>query len=92
MPAYRHHNHGQLIISFNVEFPDTIPAESFQYLEKALPPRPELPTIPKDHHVDEVVLEDADLTRQQRARGDDDMMDEDEDGHPQGAGVSCQNQ
>jgi len=91
MPAYRHHNHGQLIISFNVEFPESIPSEAFEHLEKALPARPALPKIPKDFIVDEVSLEDADPTRQQRARGADDM-DEDEDGHPQGAGVSCQNQ
>lgn len=85
MPAYRHHNHGQLIISFEIDFPTHLDAEAMAQLESALPARPTLPTPPKDHHVEEVVLEDADLTRQSRARGDDEMEEDDE--HPQGTGV-----
>ena len=91
MPAYRHHNHGQLILSFNIDFPKTLPPEAEQYLEKALPSRPKLPKLPKDHLIDDVTLEDADLTRQARARAADEM-EEDEEGHQHGQGVSCQNQ
>ena len=90
MPAYRHHNHGQLIILFTVDFPETLTAEALQLIEQALPERPKIPKAPKDHHIEEVVLADADLTRQARARGADDDMDEDD--QPQGQGVSCQNQ
>lgn len=91
MPAYRHHNHGQLIIKFNITFPETLSPEAIQFLESALPARPELPKVPSNHHVDEVVLEDADFSKAQRARGDDAMDEDEEHGH-QGHGVSCQNQ
>ncbi|CAD6567196.1 MAG: Type I HSP40 co-chaperone [Cyphobasidiales sp. Tagirdzhanova-0007] len=91
MPAFRHHNHGQLILSFAVQFPESLPTEALTHLEKALPARPKLPKLPKDHMIDEVILEDADLTRQARARAADDM-EEDEDGQQQPPGVSCQNQ
>lgn len=90
MPAYRHHNHGQLIVSINVDFPEELTSTQMEALEKALPKRPTLPKVPKSHHTDEVVLEDADPTRMARAR-EGDEMDEDEEGQG-GAGVQCQNQ
>lgn len=90
MPAYRHHNHGQLVIKFHVEFPETLSEDQMKVLEQALPARPTLPKLPKNHLVDEVVLDDADPMRTSRAQGDA-MMEDDEDG-PQGHGVSCQNQ
>ena len=89
MPAYRTHHHGHLIISFNVDFPDTLSEEAIKALESALPARAPLPTIPKSHIVDEVVLQDADPTRV-RAANNMDVDDEDEE--QQGQGVSCQNQ
>jgi DnaJ-class molecular chaperone len=90
MPSRRHHTKGQLVINFNVEFPETLSEEAMKNLEVALPPRPTLPAPPKNHVVDEVVLDDVDPMRAQRAQNGDEM-DEDEDG-PQGHGVSCQNQ
>lgn len=91
MPAYRHHNHGQLVIKFDVDFPESMTEDAMGLLEKALNPRPTLPKLPKNHMVDEVVLDNVDPMKMQRAQAAADGMDEDEDG-PQGQGVSCQNQ
>jgi len=90
MPAYRTHHHGQLIISFKVDFPDSLTPEAMAALEAALPARPTLPKFPKNHVVDEVQIEDLDPTRASRMNIDE---DEDEEMHgAQGQGVSCQNQ
>jgi len=87
MPSYRHHELGDLYVHFSVDFPETLPEQSFALLEQALPPRT-LPTFPKSSEVEEAYLSEADHAK--AARRDADAMDEDEDDPRGGQGVSCQ--
>ncbi|VVT53019.1 uncharacterized protein SAPINGB_P003363 [Magnusiomyces paraingens] len=92
MPSYRHHNFGNLYISFDVEFPAPgfATPEQLTLLEKILPPRPTL-DIPAGVEIEEVVLSDVDQTKYRKANSEDDYEDMDADGEgPQG--VQCASQ
>ncbi|CAN6650739.1 mitochondrial protein import protein MAS5 [Trichomonascus vanleenenianus] len=92
MPSYRHHDYGNLLIEFEVEFPDNYFAtpEQMKLLEQALPPRKAHDEIPADAHVEECVLADVD-TSKYRPSGMD--IDEDEDDVPPGGErVQCSSQ
>lgn len=92
MPAYRHHNHGNLFVKFTVEFPNNnwTDAETIAKLETILPARQPLPSF-GDKHIDEVVMADADAYQTSRGHGH--AHDEDDEDDPRGApGVQCAQQ
>ncbi|KAK9762371.1 Type I HSP40 co-chaperone [Basidiobolus ranarum] len=96
MPSHRHHQHGDLYVQFEIEFPErnwTSP-ENIAKLESILPPRPSLPNIKGD--AEEVVLSDMNTSQKNRAdHGMDDEYDEEDGprhGHGQGPGVQCAQQ
>lgn len=91
MPSYRHHNFGNMYVTFEVEFPEPTFAdpEKLRLLETILPPRPPL-DLPTDAAVDEVVLSDVDPIKYHSKSNDDyDEMDVEGDGGP---GVQCASQ
>lgn len=91
MPSYRHHNFGNLYVSFDVEFPPPgfATTEQLSLLEKILPPRPPV-EIPARAEVEEVVLSDVDPSKYRKSGGDDeDYEDMDGDAPP---GVQCASQ
>lgn len=93
MPSYRHHNHGDLFIQFDVKFPPphfNDPAKIAQ-LEAILPPRN--PTgLPDDAmEVEDVALGDLDASQQTRVMGNQ-MDEDDEEGHPGHERVQCASQ
>lgn len=92
MPSYRHHDHGNLYIKFDVKFPPSNfnDAETIAKLEEILPARNN-PEVPADAMVDDVVLEDVDPREQGRAAHGATGMDEDEDGQG-GERVQCASQ
>jgi len=98
MPSYRHHDHGNLYIKFEVEFPEPnwAPQEAIQALTNILPPR-HVPIIPPGAHIDETVLSNVDPLQQRRAemgtsgaRLNGAMDEDDEEGGPHG--VQCASQ
>lgn len=94
MPSYRHHDHGDLFIQFDIKFPPSHFAdpEVIAQLSNILPPRTE-PTIPADAMVEDVNLEELDAQAQARAagHGGHGMEDDDED-HPGHERVQCASQ
>lgn len=101
MPSFRHHDHGNLYIQFDVKFPERIPGpedgpmspEQIKMLEAVLPPRTVPASLPPpDAMTDDFVLEDVDPTRESgRARGmGGDPDDDDEMGG--GERVQCASQ
>lgn len=87
MPSYRHHEMGDLYVRITVNFPQSIDPNVISHLEKALPARKKIATIPKKTHVDEVTLEEPnDRQRKQAQNGDEMDEDDDERGGP---GVQC---
>lgn len=84
MPSLRHHEPGDMYLKITVNFPDHIPTDAIQLLERALPPRVPMQKYPKNMALEEVVLSDPD-PRRQEGHGDPDAMDED-DGEPR---VQC---
>lgn len=86
MPSHRHHDHGNLYVRLNVKFPEEISEEQRALLEKALPPRPTLPQLPKKLEIEEVTLQEP--TERQKMQNDPDAMDEDDEDGPRG-GVQC---
>ncbi|KAK9479496.1 hypothetical protein V1514DRAFT_328082 [Lipomyces japonicus] len=91
MPSYRHHNHGNLYIEFEVEFPGNNFAtlEQLALLEKVLPARPAL-GIPEDAMTEDVVLQDVDPTQQERARTQ--VNDDEDDDEPGAERAQCTSQ
>lgn len=71
MPSYRHHDHGNLYIVFDVKFPEHLEMddEKVRMLESVLPPRKTGAEAPKDAMVDDFQLEAIDPTRDQKAAG-----------------------
>ena len=94
MPSYRHHDFGNLYIKFDVEFPPdhfNTPEKLLQ-LEQILPPR-NVPEIPTDAMVDDVVLEEVDARDHARAhQGATGMDDDDDEMHGGGERVQCASQ
>jgi len=89
MPTYRHpFNKGNLIINFEVEFPDAswYTPEKALLLEQALPPRKE-DKLPKNADVEDVTLSEVDTSRRDNSsRYSRDDMDEEQ------GGVQCATQ
>ncbi|GAA6060342.1 hypothetical protein JCM10212_000439 [Sporobolomyces blumeae] len=97
MPSHRNHDMGDLIVQINVKFPERLDPETLAPLESILPPRPALPTYPKEIHIDEVDMVDAAERRTKSGMGNQgaygDAMDtDDEDGPGGGPQVQCANQ
>ena len=105
MPSYRHHDHGNLYVQFDVKFPERLSGppdadgyptalapEQIKALESVLPPRQPQNIPPPDAMTEDYPLEKVDPTREGErvARG---VTDEDED--EMGAGgerVQCASQ
>lgn len=97
MPSYRHHDHGNLYIRFNVKFPEknwTADPEAFEALRKVLPAAAVENAAPPEAMTEPADLEDMDTQSQNRVFGSPDGMmdDDDEDGHPGGERVQCASQ
>ena len=97
MPSPRHHDMGNMYISFNVKFPEknwTEDPAAFEALRQLLP-SPALETIPPaDAMTEPANLEDVDNSqRARRTFSAGEAMDEDdEDGHPGAERVQCASQ
>lgn len=93
MPSYRHHDHGNLYIQFDVKFPSDHfnTPEKIALLEDILPPR-NVPEIPIDAMVDDVALEEVDQSQQARVNASAQGMDDEDEGHPGGERVQCASQ
>lgn len=88
MPSYRNHDMGDLILSINVTFPDSLDPALLAPLESILPPRPDLPTFDAAIMLDDSVeLASAEDRRVRSGQRGDDQMDEDEEGA--GPQVQC---
>ncbi|KAJ6119279.1 Mitochondrial protein import protein mas5 [Penicillium sp. IBT 18751x] len=95
MPSFRHHDHGNLYIKFDVKFPEKDQLQNLELLEKVLPPRVQQHQPPADAMVEDFELEDPDASEgsQARAHGAGGAMDEDDDDVPAGAErVQCASQ
>jgi len=94
MPSYRHHDHGNLYIQFDVKFPPNYfnDIDKILALEQILPPRNPsgLPADVMDF--EEVQLEEIDPSQQARAAGN--AMEEDDEEHTGHGGdrVQCASQ
>lgn len=84
MPSFRHHDHGNLYIQFEVKFPPSHfnTPEKIAALESILPPRYPSSPPPEAMDIEEALLEEIDPTQQARAVGN--SMDEDDDDHHHG--------
>jgi DnaJ homolog subfamily A member 2 len=101
MPSYRHHDHGNLYIKFDITFPDpswaqNAPPESIAGL-RAILPSPGPLQFPPATHIDEHVLSSVDPMQQRRAemgtsgaRANGAMDEDDDEGGPHG--VQCASQ
>ncbi|CAG8678056.1 11038_t:CDS:2, partial [Ambispora leptoticha] len=95
MPSYRHHNYGNLLIKFDIEFPEphwTSPA-NIAKLEEILPKRPTLDLDLQNDSIEDLTLQDLSIDEQQKAahilaNGVEDDDDEESHGH----GVQCAQQ
>ncbi|KAJ5807801.1 mitochondrial protein import protein MAS5 [Penicillium riverlandense] len=95
MPSFRHHDHGNLYIKFDVKFPEKDQLRNLELLEQVLPPRKQQPQPPSDAMVEDFELENIDTSEgsQARAHGAAGVMDEDDDDVPAGAErVQCASQ
>lgn len=103
MPSFRHHDHGNLYIQFDVKFPDKLTSgpeedpmtpEQIKALESVLPPRKVPASLPPpDAMTEDFTLDDVDPAREQaRARGMAAMDDEDDEMHAGGERVQCASQ
>jgi DnaJ family protein A protein 2 len=94
MPSYRHHDHGNLYVRFDVKFPAkgfTNDQNAFDMLKSILPPSENTIQPPKDHMTETVDLEDVDPSQQARAQGATAMDEDDEEGQG-GERVQCASQ
>ena len=95
MPSPRHHDMGNMYISFNVKFPEknwTEDPTHFELLRQLLP-SPALETVPPTEAMTEPVsLEDIDQRGAGRGFGASAMDEDDEDGHPHAERVQCASQ
>ncbi|OJJ57112.1 hypothetical protein ASPSYDRAFT_59516 [Aspergillus sydowii CBS 593.65] len=94
MPSFRHHDHGNLYIQFDVKFPEKDELQNLNLLEQVLPPRKEQAQAPSDAMVDDFVLEDVegDGSSQARAHGAAGMDEDDDDVPPGAERVQCASQ
>jgi DnaJ family protein A protein 2 len=84
MPSFRHHDHGNLYIQFDVKFPEKSEIQNVEMLEQILPPRMQQKLPASDAMVEDYDLEEVDVRQQARAQGVSGEDDE-EDGIPAGA-------
>lgn len=91
-PSQRFHEPGDLYVNLRVAFPETMPVESIQLLEKALPARKALPKMDSKIHVEDVEMDDMDEreTRKARGNGQPGGMDVDDDDEEAGGGPQVQ--
>lgn len=94
MPSFRHHDHGNLYIQFDVKFPEKDDLQNLNLLEQVLPPRKEQAQAPSDAMVEDFELEDVegDGGSQARAHGAAGMDDDDDDVPPGAERVQCASQ
>lgn len=96
MPSPRHHDLGNMYISFDVKFPEknwTEDPAAFEALRQLLP-SPALENVPPaDAMTEPASLEDVDNNQRARKNFSPDAMDEDdEEGHPGAERVQCASQ
>lgn len=93
MPSYRHHDHGNMFIQFNVKFPEkgwTQDPAAFDALRKFLP-APEIVNMPPAEAMSEPAdLEDVDGNSKSGFAGA--GMEEDDDHEPHAERVQCASQ
>ncbi|KKF96103.1 Mitochondrial protein import protein mas5 [Ceratocystis platani] len=92
MPTPRHHDFGNMYVSFSVKFPEknwTQDPAAFEALRSVLPAQTDMPTPPSDAVIDVADLEDVDNAGRQGFGGNAMDEDEDEDGHPGAERVQC---
>ncbi|KAJ5921725.1 hypothetical protein N7454_009199 [Penicillium verhagenii] len=94
MPSFRHHDHGNLYIKFDVKFPQKDQLQNLDLLEKVLPPRVHQTQPPADAMVEDFEIEGIDGSEPSQARAHGaGAMDEDDDDVPGGAErVQCASQ
>lgn len=98
MPSFRHHDFGNLIVQFDVKFPEknfTTDPAAFEALKAIIPVNKSIssPTPPAETMTEIVDFEDLDASQQARAAGATAMDEDDEDGHPGGGErVQCASQ
>lgn len=95
MPSPRHHDMGNLYISFNVKFPEknwTDDQSHFEALRQLLPSAAVEAVPPSDAMTEPVSLEDVDSRGGGRGFGAGGMDEDDEDGHPHAERVQCASQ
>jgi DnaJ family protein A protein 2 len=96
MPSFRHHDHGNLYIKFDVKFPQKDQLQNLDLLEKVLPPRIQQTQPPADAMVEDFELEGVEGSEGEKARAHGAAgagMDEDDDEMPGGAErVQCASQ
>lgn len=105
MPSYRHHDHGNLYIQFEVKFPERLVGppdeegfptplqpEQIKALESVLPPRKPQTIPPPDAMTEDYSLEKVDTTREgdRAARGA--TEEDDDEMHGGGERVQCASQ
>ncbi|KAM0693018.1 hypothetical protein Q7P36_007575 [Cladosporium allicinum] len=103
MPSYRHHDHGNLYVQFDVKFPTSIqgPADKdgqptsmtpqqIKALESVLPPRKPQSIPPPDAMTEDFQLERVDPMEGSRAKGASGMDEDDEEAG--GERVQCASQ
>jgi DnaJ family protein A protein 2 len=102
MPFYRDAmSHGNLYITFDVEFPKAIQLKNLESLKTVLPVPKDLLVLSEEDKKKAEVLDDFDKDgvnthaeggkgKSRHHHGDDD--DEDDDGHPRGQRVQCNQQ
>lgn len=101
MPSYRHHDHGNLYVQFDVKFPDSLGGadgepmteEQKAALESVLPARmpqnvPPENAMTEDYQLEKIEAEREAARAQQAAMGEDD----EDDMHGGGGNVQCQSQ
>merc|ERR1712187_842730 len=81
MPSFRHHDHGNLYIQFDVKFPEKDQLQNLHLLDQVLPPRMEQTHAPADAMVEDFEPEDIDSSEysQSLAYGAAGGMDEADD-------------
>ncbi|KAL9527426.1 Mitochondrial protein [Sphaerulina musiva] len=104
MPSYRHHDHGNLYVQFDVKFPErlsgppdadgyptSLAPEQIKALESVLPPRQPQSIPPPDAMTEDYTLEKVDPSQEgeRLARG---ATDEDDDEMGGGERVQCASQ
>ncbi|GAM82638.1 hypothetical protein ANO11243_006200 [Dothideomycetidae sp. 11243] len=100
MPSYRHHDHGNLYIQFEVKFPErlggaegeSMTEQQIAALESVLPPRMPQNVPPENAMTEDYELDKVDPEREAARAQQAGMEDEDDEMHGGGGNVQCQSQ